>query len=543
MLRAAMLFLMLVVPACFAHADGASYASVPRVTAVDPTVFKSVFERSRTEVLRVTILGDSQETAPWGWGEHYIAQLNARFAKVYGPSGESQLFTNHTSIARPMWLGTMEQSTATIPTTVAEDRVSAGLTVEALLASGGAPTGFARTVLLHDASFCASDTLEGGPWLDAKGPFVADVLAIERPGSAGLRWTNAPTDGDIPTATAEVLQRGSFPASSKIKSERFAWFTTPPLQFGARRHLQLALEGDSPKIGCDVVGVRFRSLGAPTGVPTGVVVQSFARGGMRLIHLTQEHGQSGAFLRAHAPGVIVLQYGANDAGYITSLEQWRAQLLEAIQWIRAQLKDPAFPIIIAGELLGAGGNQFEAIVDGMPVIAHEIALQDSHVLALNLRRIAEEEYGWGPSMLYMADTAHHHPYAQSARAEAFVGELTRTLDISDPACAAPNWADCVRVWGARCAQGGCRLTTDMEVVAHGLSWQGPGTSCADGDGDGWSDECPPGGPNDLNHDGFVDGMDLAILLSAWGQSNHPADLDGDGTVGAADLSVFLAAWP
>lgn len=83
----------------------------------------------------------------------------------------------------------------------------------------------------------------------------------------------------------------------------------------------------------------------------------------------------------------------------------------------------------------------------------------------------------------------------------------------------------------------------MEVVAHGLSWQGPGTSCADGDGDGWSDECPPGGPNDLNHDGFVDGMDLAILLSAWGQSNHPADLDGDGTVGAADLSVFLAAWP
>jgi len=47
---------------------------------------------------------------------------------------------------------------------------------------------------------------------------------------------------------------------------------------------------------------------------------------------------------------------------------------------------------------------------------------------------------------------------------------------------------------------------------------------------------------DLNLDGSVDGIDLSILLAAWGQQGSDADLDGNGTVEGADLSVLLAAW-
>ena len=85
-----------------------TYTDVPRVTVQDPAVFRTVLEDARTGVVRIAVFGDSQETAPWGWGEHYLAHLNARFAQVYGPAGESQLFTNHTAIARPMWLATMQ---------------------------------------------------------------------------------------------------------------------------------------------------------------------------------------------------------------------------------------------------------------------------------------------------------------------------------------------------------------------------------------------------------------------------------------------------
>lgn len=47
---------------------------------------------------------------------------------------------------------------------------------------------------------------------------------------------------------------------------------------------------------------------------------------------------------------------------------------------------------------------------------------------------------------------------------------------------------------------------------------------------------------DLNHDGFVDGIDLAILLGSWGLCRCEADLDLDGTVTGVDLAMLLAAW-
>jgi hypothetical protein len=47
---------------------------------------------------------------------------------------------------------------------------------------------------------------------------------------------------------------------------------------------------------------------------------------------------------------------------------------------------------------------------------------------------------------------------------------------------------------------------------------------------------------DANWDGVVDGLDLAIVLSAWGTSFAPADLNHDGSVDGLDLAVILANW-
>ena len=48
---------------------------------------------------------------------------------------------------------------------------------------------------------------------------------------------------------------------------------------------------------------------------------------------------------------------------------------------------------------------------------------------------------------------------------------------------------------------------------------------------------------DLNGDGAVDGVDLGLLLAAWGPTgDHPADLNADGTVDGADLALLTSAW-
>jgi hypothetical protein len=46
---------------------------------------------------------------------------------------------------------------------------------------------------------------------------------------------------------------------------------------------------------------------------------------------------------------------------------------------------------------------------------------------------------------------------------------------------------------------------------------------------------------DINGDGAVNAIDLAILIGAWGTSG-PGDLDNDGVVGASDIAVLLGAW-
>lgn len=55
----------------------------------------------------------------------------------------------------------------------------------------------------------------------------------------------------------------------------------------------------------------------------------------------------------------------------------------------------------------------------------------------------------------------------------------------------------------------------------------------------WFRPAPPG---DANWDAVVDGLDLAIVLSAWGTSFAPADLNHDGSVDGLDLAVILASW-
>lgn len=519
--------------------DTRTFLDVPRVTATDAPFFRGLLQSSSKGVVRIALFGDSQETAPAGFGRQYVAHLNARFSKVFGPATESVVYSNIDQVDPPQWLAATQASRAVLPPALRPPQTLPNFTVQALLAGNGGPLDWQRTLFLHDASRTTDPLLDDGPWFEQSGPFIAEVLAIRRKGSPGIAWRNRPTDLDFPDSSAPAVQAGALDFGKGVAIGSFAWLPTPPLAFADRRHLQLELRGASATVGQEVAGVRFRSLAADRGI----VVQSVARGGMRLGDILAQHAESGAMLRALAPSVAVLHLGANDAGNAPTREEWRAQLAATIAWLRAQMGDPHFPIILAAELRVGASAVAATVIDWMPVVAHDLAAADPRILALNLRRITEEEYGWGRwSTRYLFDTAHFQPYAQRLEAEAFVGELTRALAIADPGCASAAWADCVRAWGSACLQGGCAPIIDVEAELFGIAWNGVGSNCDDADGDGLPDACPAAGLGDINRDGFIDGADLAFVLADWGLAKSPADLDGDGTVGASDLAIVLGAW-
>jgi hypothetical protein len=52
---------------------------------------------------------------------------------------------------------------------------------------------------------------------------------------------------------------------------------------------------------------------------------------------------------------------------------------------------------------------------------------------------------------------------------------------------------------------------------------------------------PPPNPADLDNNQIVDGADLVILLSNWGNSGT-GDIDSNGIVDGADLAALVSAW-
>ena len=92
-------------------------------------------------------------------------------------------------------------------------------------------------------------------------------------------------------------------------------------------------------------------------------------------------------------------------------------------------------------------------------------------------------------------------------------------------------------WSADCDQNG--------LVDYGEIVRGEKT---DANANGVPDCCEsPAGccPCDIDGDGAVNGIDLAIVLARWGgpAKDYPkADADGNGAVDGADLALVLGAW-
>jgi formylglycine-generating enzyme required for sulfatase activity len=102
-------------------------------------------------------------------------------------------------------------------------------------------------------------------------------------------------------------------------------------------------------------------------------------------------------------------------------------------------------------------------------------------------------------------------------------------------CGPADWNLSLIEWSADCNSDG--------IVDYGQILNG---QLLDTNGDGVPDSCEVDPcPADTNNSGAVNGVDLAIVLGAWGtsgQSDGDADINRDGVVNGQDLAFVLGAW-
>jgi hypothetical protein len=92
--------------------------------------------------------------------------------------------------------------------------------------------------------------------------------------------------------------------------------------------------------------------------------------------------------------------------------------------------------------------------------------------------------------------------------------------------------------GACCvgSKGGCIDINEATCIAGGGTWQGLGTSCANGD-------CNPNNcPSDIDGDNAVNVTDLLMVIDQWGLSDSSADVNDDGIVDVSDLLIVVGNW-
>jgi hypothetical protein len=100
-----------------------------------------------------------------------------------------------------------------------------------------------------------------------------------------------------------------------------------------------------------------------------------------------------------------------------------------------------------------------------------------------------------------------------------------------------DWWGAVIEWSADCNADG--------IVDYGQILAG---ELADADGNNIPDCCETSSgccPGDTNLDGAVDGIDLATVLTRWGQSGAKfpdADCNRDGSIDGSDLAIVLGSW-
>lgn len=393
-----------------------------------PARFSRLWTEAKTRTVRLALFGDSQETSPEGKGDVYVPRLQYEAWKRYQNVPETVVAGYHSyGGGAPFgdWLlrGGAARPGAS-PTRIAAERLLPGIPAAAHAAPAGAQSvneqQYGQLMVLEpDARSLnpAAAIPTTNQYFCTQGSVRAEVFAATHPQSGGILYKARPSDL-VPSYSATATIEETAPVSLVDATFIVKSFTTVPLPFNGKPHLQLELLGNTNSALTDIIGARFRS----DQCPHGLVIQDLGVGGLSTREFLDAYKASGFLFRAMGFDTAILHFGANDAGEGSTAEAFRQDTERLIARIRSWSGKPDFPIILMSDPYRKGLTAMQEAEYTKYVGAQRaIAASDPNVLVINSRRLMDDR-GWNadqPTRLseVLLDDVHYTPRGATELAE------------------------------------------------------------------------------------------------------------------------------
>ena len=375
--------LLLGLIACFSIASTcvgqtAHWSNVPEHVSLSLESFRDIFRNAHSQGTGITILGDSQETAPGGGGRFYVPALGHEFFEYYGNVPRSGFVTVSSQASAWMTAAGSQGALRTDSNNVLPD-VTVGAYGNSIPAFG----------ILAQVATDGYTT----PFLDVpdSGYFNDHEVGVElvlrtRPDSAEVYWRANLTDDDRRSYYGgELIGTGT--TNLGLARNEVEYLSTNIGSFDLDDHnaLQIVARGAEDNLSVDIAGVRFHNQGDSSGVS----VQTFSKGGNTTRQFLDSYNNAFGFFEIVAKDeMVAIQLGANDAGFGLSADGFKDDLEEMIILLRDGMDNPELPILLISDPdRDSLSETNRANFDLYPGVAAELALEYSNVLALNTRLI------------------------------------------------------------------------------------------------------------------------------------------------------------
>jgi len=396
-----------------------TYLNTPLVYTRNIVPFRNLLELGKKQTIRFVELGDSQATAPGGFGDAWNFGFNRALADFYGNAPETctnlggnfgAFGTAHSEQGKWGVSGrfAISPSVSTTPTTAILPSASTGL-IQAVGSTANYQSGQLGIFLMNNIS-APNPFYRNSNYFNYSAGVRLKTYAFTRSGSSPLTIGNAYNATNAHSFTLSDFQTninfGQDNASLSVISHTSNLMTAPT----SSQYLQIGYKLTSGAGPVEIYGARF----VMEANPIGAVADTFGVGGLSCSAYLSAYSGAGNMLKNAGPyNCAMISFGANDM-FTRSQAQYKGDVLAMISFIRTSMGDANFPIIIMTDYQRTIASAPDRTrYETYPIAAWEIANEYDAVMAINLQRMTYN-YGWTAAELDFTGLTSRGAYSDAA---------------------------------------------------------------------------------------------------------------------------------